>query len=285
MTDRVKLVPGPTEEVSCVREIYQMVIQERRTLQQIADELNSRGVSYFGRRWVVSSVLGVVKNPKYTGCNVWGRLAKKLGGPAIQQPEHGWTTKKLAFEPLVDEATFNAAQQTLKQVKSDEELLDCLRSLLATEGWLGKRLIVARRDFPCPDTYAARFGSLVKAYKLIGYEGSKRLKIWEMVVRLRELREETVRRLLALFPTQVCLIQKTAKHRPALRFGCGLKMWIVVCQATTTRKGERSEISSVACTSIQRMSLRRSSRTRYLKSASARLGSPGTTCRRCSTRV
>ncbi|MGB9072599.1 MAG: hypothetical protein WCC22_07990, partial [Terriglobales bacterium] len=29
VTDRVKLVPGPTEEVSCVREIYQMVIQER----------------------------------------------------------------------------------------------------------------------------------------------------------------------------------------------------------------------------------------------------------------
>jgi DNA invertase Pin-like site-specific DNA recombinase len=239
MTDRVKLVPGPTEEVSCVREIYRMVIHERRTLQQIADELNRRGVSYCGRRWVASSVLGVVKNPKYTGCNVWGRRAKKLGGPAIRQPERSWTTKKLAFEALVDEATFNAAQRALKPVKSDEELLECLRSLLAAEGWLGKRVIVARRDFPCPDTYVARFGSLVKAYRLIGYEGSKRLKIWEMVARLRELREETVRKLLALFPAQVHLIQKTAKHRPALHFGCGLKMWIVVCQAATTRKGER----------------------------------------------
>jgi DNA invertase Pin-like site-specific DNA recombinase len=174
MTDRVTLVPGPTEEVSCVREIYRMVIHERRTLQQIADEMNRRGVSYFGRRWVVSSVLGIVKNPKYTGCNVWGRLAKKLGGPAIQQPERSWTTKKLAFEPLVDEATFKAAQQELKHVKSDEELLECLRSLLAAEGWLGKKVIVARRDFPCADTYVARFGGLKKAYKLIGYDSSKR---------------------------------------------------------------------------------------------------------------
>ncbi len=239
MTERVNLVPGPMQEVSCVREIYRMVIHERRTLQQIADELNRRGVSYFGRRWVVSSVQGVVKNPKYTGCNVWGRLAKKLGGPAIQQPERSWTTKKLAFEPLVDEATFNAAQQELKHVKSDEELLAYLRSLLAAEGWLGKRLIVARRDFPCADTYVARFGSLRKAYKLIGYDSSKRRKIWEMVMRLRQLREETVRQFLALFPNQLCLERKTAQHRPELQFGRGLKMWVVVCQATATRKGER----------------------------------------------
>lgn len=239
LTDRVKLVPGPKEEVSCVREIYQMVIHERRTLQQIADELNSRGISYFGRRWVVSSVQGVVRNPKYTGCNVWGRFAKKLGGRAIPQPERCWTTKKLAFEPLVDEATFTAAQQALNRFKSNEELLACLRSLLVTEGWLGKRLIVTRRGFPCVDTYVARFGSLVKAYELIGYDRSRRHKTAEMVRRLRQLREETVKKLLCLFPTQVCLMQKNAQHRPVLRLGRGLKMWIVVCQATTTRKGER----------------------------------------------
>jgi DNA invertase Pin-like site-specific DNA recombinase len=239
MTDRVKLVPGPQEEVSCVREIYQMVIHERKTLQQIADELNRRGISYLGKSWLVSSVHGVVRNPKYIGCHVWGRKAKKLGGRKVDQPERCWTTRELAFEPLVDEATFNAAQQVLQRSKSDEELLAHLRSLLATEGRLGKRLIVSRRNFPCVDTYVSRFGSLSRAYELIGYDRSRRHEAWKMVRRLRHLREEIVNKLLGFFPTQISLIQKDAQHRPVLQFGRGLKMWIVVCQATTTRKGER----------------------------------------------
>src|SRR5229473_163423 len=45
-TDRVILVPGPVEEVECVREIYRMLIEEKRTVYGIARELNRRETKY-----------------------------------------------------------------------------------------------------------------------------------------------------------------------------------------------------------------------------------------------
>jgi hypothetical protein len=73
----------------------------------------------------------------------------------------------MAFEPIIDENTFTAAQSALRRFKTDQELLACLRSLLAKEGWLGRRLINRERHFPCADAYAKRFGGLKKAYELV----------------------------------------------------------------------------------------------------------------------
>jgi DNA invertase Pin-like site-specific DNA recombinase len=124
LTDRVILVPGPDEEVRTVREIFRMLIEERRTYEEIASALNRQGISYFGRRWRESSVQGMVKNPKYMGCHIWGRYAKKFNGPRVAVEERYWVKKIDAFEPIVNPETFDRAQQVIRRKLSNEELLE-----------------------------------------------------------------------------------------------------------------------------------------------------------------
>lgn len=57
---------------------------------------------------------------------------------------------------------------------SDETLLDELRRLLAARGKLTSSLIEASSITRAPNTYIRRFGSLVAAYALIGYQPSDR---------------------------------------------------------------------------------------------------------------
>jgi DNA invertase Pin-like site-specific DNA recombinase len=46
--ERVRLIPGPANEIHWVREIYRMFISENRTMQGIADELNRLRVDSYG---------------------------------------------------------------------------------------------------------------------------------------------------------------------------------------------------------------------------------------------
>src|SRR5579863_2155392 len=198
LTDRVKLVLGPRAEVLQVREIYRKIIHERMTLAGIADELNQKRVKFFGRQWTSSGVIGIVKNPKYMGCYVWGRTAKKLGGRTVQQPEDSWTKIQFAFPPVVDEGTFAAAQDALRRVKTDAELLTGLRLLLKVEGRLDQEMINRCRTVGCVDTYVKRFGSLRKAYELIGYHRYRNFRQKALIRRIRRLRQSVVHKLLTL---------------------------------------------------------------------------------------
>jgi DNA invertase Pin-like site-specific DNA recombinase len=53
---------------------------------------------------------------------------------------------------------------------SDEDFLDKLRSLLAARGYLTAWMIDASDDMPSASAYRYRFGSLERAYRLIGYD-------------------------------------------------------------------------------------------------------------------
>ena len=64
-TDRVILVPGPVEEVECVREIYRMLIEEKRTVYGISRELNRRKIKYLrDSKWDHSAVSYILSHPK-----------------------------------------------------------------------------------------------------------------------------------------------------------------------------------------------------------------------------
>jgi DNA invertase Pin-like site-specific DNA recombinase len=134
-TDRVILVPGPSNEVQCVRDIYKLWIMEKMSISAIARQLNVRGVEYIGgSKCDYLAVYSILTHPKYTGCNVFGRTSSKLSTPTIRLPKAEWVVTPGAFEPIVDVATFDDAQRILRSRtinKSDEELLNGLRELLA----------------------------------------------------------------------------------------------------------------------------------------------------------
>jgi|SRR5580700_8419512 DNA invertase Pin-like site-specific DNA recombinase len=59
----------------------------------------------------------------------------------------------------------------------NEKLLETLRSLLRKRGHLSARLIARSRGIPSAPTYARRFGSLPRAYELVGFVPGKRMKL------------------------------------------------------------------------------------------------------------
>jgi DNA invertase Pin-like site-specific DNA recombinase len=240
-TDRVILVLGPAHEVACVRAIFRMATHERKSFRDIAKELNRRRVKYFDRPWTYQCVQEILSNPKYAGRNIWGRTTQKLGSRQRPVPEHLWTLGPLRFEGIVDQPTFDAAQEAIHDrtwFRSDEELLDRLRTLLAAEGRLTESIIDRAPSVPTASTYMHRFGSLKRTYGLIGYQPPKILPPTALRHRLRTLRNDLTMNLLELFPEDLYIKQERRSWRPQLRFCDRLPVSILVCYCDRTVLGD-----------------------------------------------
>jgi DNA invertase Pin-like site-specific DNA recombinase len=220
-TDRVILVPGPSQELQCVRDIYRMLISEGRTVYSIACELNRKGVKYIGdSKWDYLAVYNILTHPKYAGCHVFGRTSSKLCTPTLRLPRSEWTLTPGAFEPVVDQATFDEAQQILQRRainKSDQELLDTLRVLLAEKGRLSLQIIKTSLTTASPSTYRNRFGSLRRAYELIDYGCAGSFGPIDLRRRTQAMRENLIVRIQAIFPNQISIVHRGGRWRSRLR--------------------------------------------------------------------
>jgi hypothetical protein len=75
--------------------------------------------------------------------------------------------------PIVDAAVFERARRIIEsrhQHLTDQDLLERLRELLRRHGRLSGLLIDETETMPSSSCYSTRFGSLVRAYTLIGWE-------------------------------------------------------------------------------------------------------------------
>jgi DNA invertase Pin-like site-specific DNA recombinase len=239
-SDRVILVPGPANEVQCVKDIYRMLISEKRTVYAIARELNRTGVEYTGTsKWDYQAVYNVLTHLKYTGCNVYGRTSTRLYTPTLNVPESEWIFTHGAFEPIIDAATFAEAQKVLQARtynKTNEEILDGLRALLASEHRLSLNLIKNSPIVPSPSAFRDRFGSLRRAYDLIGYGHSDQFGSIDMRRRTRALRDELMAKIVATFPTDVSIVRRGGRWRSRLRLSHGFIVSVVVARSVHTWK-------------------------------------------------
>ncbi len=70
-TDRIILTTGPEAEVEVVRNIYRSFVHDGLSERQIADDLNSRGITReLGQQWTRGTVHQLLINEKYIGNNV-----------------------------------------------------------------------------------------------------------------------------------------------------------------------------------------------------------------------
>jgi len=173
--DRVVLVPGPSDEVSTVREIFEAFVLRRANCQQIANDLNARRVSGpDGRNWSGPSIQGLLTNERYIGNNVFGRSAAKLRQRRSAVPREDWIRCDGAHPALVDETLFASAQRRLASRANRQgqaELLARLEELRTLHGGLSARIINQVKDGPRAGTYAQRFGSLEKAFAAVDSAG------------------------------------------------------------------------------------------------------------------
>src|SRR5579863_824450 len=239
-TDRVTLVPGPTNEVRVVRNIYKMLISGF-SIHGIATELNRRNVEYApGSKWDSAAVYGILTGLKYIGFYVYGRTSSKLYTPTIKHPATEWVITAGAFEPLVDYASFAQAQQILyyrSQKKSEEEMLYGLKQLLRRYGRLSGSLIACAHCIPSPTTYRARFGSLQRAYKLIGYGGAESFGPLEVRRKTHALRDELTAKLAEMFPEELSTFRRGGKWKPQLQLNTGELVSVLIVRSVNHGKG------------------------------------------------
>lgn len=233
-TDRVILVPGPDEEVQCVRDIFGMLISEKRTVYAIACELNRRGIPYADSKWDYQAVNNILTHPKYAGFCVFARSSRKLYTPAIKLPKSHWVLTPGAFQPVVDGETFNQAQSVLEERtinRSDEEVLDMLRRLLASKERLSLQLIHNCPETPSPSTYRRRFGSLRRAYALIGYGHPDQFRSMDLRHKTLALRDELIDRIVRLFPERISILRRSGRWRSRLRISGGPIVSVLVARS------------------------------------------------------
>ena len=172
-TDRVILVPGPPEEIETVRKVYRMFLDESLAESEIASQLNARGLrTDLGRPWTRGTVHQLLTNEKYIGNNVYHRTSFKLKRKHVINPPDMWIRTLGAFAAIVEVQDFLRVQEIiLARAKryTNEEMLEKLREILKNHGRLSGMLIDEREDMPSSAAFRNRFGSLVRAYQLIGY--------------------------------------------------------------------------------------------------------------------
>jgi hypothetical protein len=91
----------------------------------------------------------------------------------VENPPEKWIRVDNAFIGIIDSTLFLAAQGiilTRSRKWSDEEMLEKLRSILTQHGRISGILIDESEDLPSSSAFRNRFGSLVSAYRLIGYD-------------------------------------------------------------------------------------------------------------------
>jgi DNA invertase Pin-like site-specific DNA recombinase len=183
-TDRVVLVAGSEAEVALVREIYRQFVQDLTSEQKIADNLNTRGmVREDSRPWTRSTIRQVLMNEKYIGNNVWNRVSFKLRKKRVRNHPDMWIRADGVFPGIVDRHLFDAAQTIIQArsfARSEQAMLDGLARLWESTGSLSAFIIDDAEGIPSSDTYNYRFGSLSRAYQLIGYTPRRDLRYVEI---------------------------------------------------------------------------------------------------------
>jgi hypothetical protein len=240
-TDRVILVPGPEREVAVVKEIYDRFTTNGASEQEIASWLNERRLlTDLGRLWTRGTVHQVLTNPKYAGANVYNRVSFKLKKKRIKNPSEIWVRNDDAFSPIITREQFVEALAIIESRHkhfTNEQLLEYLKKLLARFGTLSGILIDEADGIPSSSVYRHRFGSLIRAYKLIGYTPLRDFSFLETNRAIREFH----RRYCSSIIDELCANGARIEQDPALgllRINEEFTTSIVVVRCRETSAGD-----------------------------------------------
>jgi hypothetical protein len=150
-----------------------MFVSQRLRQTQIARVLNQKCFSNeMGRPWHYRTVHQILTNDKYIGDNVYNRVSFKLRKKRIQNSPAAWVRADRSFEAIVDVSDFQAARRILDAKSnrlSKDEMLNRLRSCFEKHGRLTGAIINSCEGMPCSVSYMNNFGTLRRAYALVGY--------------------------------------------------------------------------------------------------------------------
>ncbi len=195
-TDRVVLMPGPDSEIRVVNQIYRWFIDEGISEVDIAGRLNAMHTySEINRPWTRATIREILTNEKYIGNNVYNRISYKLKKARVVNTPDMWIRKEKAFAAIVPTEVFYTAQGIIRARSrryTDEELIERLRSLYKTRGMLSGLIIDEMDGMPASSVYAYRFGSLIRAYQMVGFTPDRDYQYLEVNRFIRSLHPEVI---------------------------------------------------------------------------------------------
>lgn len=195
-TDRVILMPGPEEEQAVVHDIYRWFIDDGLMEAEIAARLNSLDIrTDLDRPWTRATVREVLSNEKYIGNNVYNRVSNKLKQMRVVNPAEMWIRKDGAFEGIVPPEQFYTAQGIIRaraRRYSNDELISRLQALYQARGLLSGLIINEAEGMPSAAVYIYRFGSLRRAYEMVGFTPDRDYRFLEINRQLREMHPRIV---------------------------------------------------------------------------------------------
>lgn len=195
-TDRVILMPGPEDEVRTVNQMYRWFIDDALVESEIAGRLNGMKVrTDLDREWTRATVHEVLTNEKYIGNNIYNRISFKLKKLRVENTPDMWIKKVGAFESIVPSDVFYTAQGILRARAhryTNEELIERLRTLYQNRGFLSGLIIDETEGMPSTSVYSHRFGSLVRAYEMVGFTPDRDYRYLETNKFLRRFHPEIV---------------------------------------------------------------------------------------------
>ena len=195
-TDRVILMPGPDDETRIVNMMYRWFIDDGLIESEIAGRLNGMAVrTDLGREWTRATVHEVLSNEKYIGNNVYNRISFKLKKKRVENTPDMWIKKEAAFDAIVPPEMFYTAQGIARARSrrfTNDELIARLRSLYQQRGFLSGLVIDETEGMPSTSIYSHRFGSLIRAYQLVGFTPDRDYRYLETNKFLRRFHPEVV---------------------------------------------------------------------------------------------
>ena len=195
-TDRVVLVPGPDDEIHTVNQVYRWFVDEGLVETEIAGRLNGMGVKTdLGRAWTRATIHEVLTNEKYIGNNVYNRTSFKLKKLHVVNTPEMWIRKDCAFDSIVPPELFYTVRGIMQgraRRYTDAELVDRLRKLYEQRGFLSGLVINETEGMPSTAVYSHRFGSLLQAYRTVGFSPDRDYRYLEANRFLRRYHSEIV---------------------------------------------------------------------------------------------
>jgi DNA invertase Pin-like site-specific DNA recombinase len=237
-SDRVVLVPGPVEEVECVQSIFSMASQGE-SCRSIAGDLNRRGSTHFGRRWLHGAVYQILKNPMYAGHCVWNRTTTRMRTSRRSVPTQEWIAKSRAFQPIVDQQIFERVQVSLRRrflLSRTRLILKRVRRILKTKGHLSQAIIQGVAGLPSSASIRRMFGSYRRLYQKVGYQLSpvQELRSDRLNNSIR-LRRELIEKIEALFPNNIVISHLPDRRRSVLLVDQRIIVSILFCSPLRRR--------------------------------------------------
>ncbi|MBB4382959.1 recombinase family protein [Bradyrhizobium sp. SBR1B] len=156
-----------------IRSIFDQFVHGRRSYSDIRRQLNDAGsANHNGRPWTDGMIPTILANENYVGKTIYNRTSRRLGQKLVKNPDHTWVRGAAQIEPIVDPGIFARAQKLLAERRveiPENEMLLRLRFTLRRRGKLNSHIINTTLGLNHVSSYVKHFGSLRKAYALIGY--------------------------------------------------------------------------------------------------------------------